>query len=343
MLRSRSLTNPDSATLLAPERGAPRSGVQSSLASGDAAPPIKVIYIAGYGRSGSTLLDIALGQSSAVLGAGEITALSRHVWDRGEYCACGRSVTHCQVWRNIVQTWRTDGVANFPAVYRRAQLWRELLLSPTRLIDRLRGPERVNHLHDTAKLFRRIAAVGGRPVIVDSSKLPGRGLMLADVAGIELYVVHLVRDPRGVAWSLRKAYKPDARRGVQRELRPKSVLYTSFRWSTVNLMTEMLCRKVGRGRSLRVKYEDFVADPDATVRAILSMVHGSAVHEPVIDPAGVITPHHQMAGSRHRMQKTIAFRKDCGWHDQMPPSMQRQVSMLCGSLMRRYGYGEIPA
>ena len=51
--------------------------------------PVRVVYIAGYGRSGTTILDIALGQHSVVMGAGEITALTRHVWQENEYCACG--------------------------------------------------------------------------------------------------------------------------------------------------------------------------------------------------------------------------------------------------------------
>ena len=34
--------------------------------------PIRVSIFAGYGRSGTTVLDIALGQHPAVIGAGEI-------------------------------------------------------------------------------------------------------------------------------------------------------------------------------------------------------------------------------------------------------------------------------
>ena len=38
--------------------------------------PIRVLYFAGYGRSGTTVLDIALGQHPAVIGSGEISELT---------------------------------------------------------------------------------------------------------------------------------------------------------------------------------------------------------------------------------------------------------------------------
>ena len=67
--------------------------------------PVRIVYIAGYGRSGTTLLDIALGQHSAVLGAGEITALTRHVWQANEFCACGTPICDCKFWKPVLQQW----------------------------------------------------------------------------------------------------------------------------------------------------------------------------------------------------------------------------------------------
>src|SRR3712207_8630396 len=65
----------------------------------------------------------------------------------------------------------------------------------------IRRPPR-STLFPYTTLFR--SAVSGKPVIVDSSKSPARALALGMVPGIDLYVVHLVRDGRGVATSLRK-------------------------------------------------------------------------------------------------------------------------------------------
>src|SRR3546814_13178933 len=102
--------------------------------------------VAGYGRSGTTLLDIALGEQPAIMGAGEVTTLARHVWDRGEYCACGARVRDCPQWNAIVTRWTQGEPDGFLARYRRAQERTEALLAPARLpIRSASGRERVWH------------------------------------------------------------------------------------------------------------------------------------------------------------------------------------------------------
>ena len=60
------------------------------------------------------------------------------------------------------------------------------------------------------KLYRAVQETTGSRVIVDSSKLPSYGYVLGMTPGVDLYVVHLVRDPRAIAYSwLRKKPQPD--------------------------------------------------------------------------------------------------------------------------------------
>lgn len=292
---------------------------------------VTLIYIAGYGRSGTTLLDIALGEHPAVMGAGEVTALVRHVWDNGEYCACGRPVRDCPSWRAIVGRWLADEPAGFLADYRRAQRRTEGLVGLGRLFPS--GGES-DHARRTVKLLRGMAAVSGRPILVDSSKLPGRAFALAAMPGIDLHVVHVVRDGRGVAWSLAKGYRRSLRDGLQRELRPKPLLHTALRWSLVNLAAERLCRHVGPARSLRIRYEDFVEDPRGTVGRILAMVG----QPPLAGEGMAFRPQHQVAGSRHRMQRAITVHRDDKWKREMSAVRQWLFTLLCAPMLRRYGY-----
>lgn len=303
----------------------------ASSAAGQGA--IKLIYVAGYGRSGTTLLDIALGEHPAIMGAGEVTTLTRHVWDSGEYCACGARVRDCPSWTAIVARWTQGEPEGFLARYRRTQERTEGLVAPGRL---LRLPGWRDHGRRTLKLLRGMAMVSGRPILVDSSKLPGRAFALAAMPGIDLHVVHVVRDGRGVAWSLMKGHSRSVEKGVQRELRPKPLLYTALRWSMVNLAAELLCRRVGPGRSIRVRYEDFVDDPRGTIGRIVGLV-GEAPHIPATCLAP-FEPQHQVAGSRHRMQKALTIRGDDKWKREMPGWQQRLFTLLCAPLLRRYGY-----
>ncbi len=65
--------------------------------------PVKVLYITGAGRSGSTILDIVLGNHPDIESTGELSNLVRNGWIGGEslkgierkrvrvpICTCGR-------------------------------------------------------------------------------------------------------------------------------------------------------------------------------------------------------------------------------------------------------------
>jgi hypothetical protein len=294
-----------------------------------------VIYIAGYGRSGTTLLDIALGEHPAIMGGGEIATLARHVWPNDEYCACGARVQSCPMWRGIVETWSEGDEPTLIDDFRRAQERTETILGFGRLLERWRSGR---HASRTSRLFEAIAARSGCTVIVDSSKLPGRAFALAAMPGIELTIVHVVRDARGVAWSLKKGFKRQADVGLQRELLPKPLLYTALRWMIVNLATERLCRRAGPGRSMRIRYEDFVAEPRDTVRRILMLVQPEMAAQPPGVRFGPMSPKHQVAGSRHRMQSEIIVAHDERWKKTMPRLQQWLVTLACAPLLWRYGY-----
>lgn len=298
------------------------------------AAPVKVIYIAGYGRSGTTLLDIALGEHPSITGAGELSTLARHVWAEAEYCACGSVVRDCPFWRDVVDDWRAGEAPDMIDDYHAHQRRTETILP----LGRLRAGNRQNAR--TTRLFASIRAHSGRPIVLDSSKLPGRGAALAANPGIDLYVIHVVRDPRGVAWSLRKGIARHVEGGVQRTLRPKSLLHTALRWSIVNAAADALCRRVGNARSLRVRYEDFVAYPRETLGRILGLVGEQPLAAHDGGRAATFRPQHQMAGSRHRMQPAITIERDERWRDAMPPAQQALVSAITAPLRWRYGYGD---
>lgn len=296
--------------------------------------PLKVIYIAGYGRSGTTLLDIALGQQPGVFAVGELTALARHVWKEGEFCACRMQADKCDFWCSVCAAWLKGRQPDALAQYGRQLARSEWLLSLRRLAWPIGAGKA--YREPTASLLNEIAKVSGASVIVDSSKLPGRGAALMSIDSIEVYVVHMVRDGRGVGWSMMKPYRRSVEAGIQKELKPKPLWYTAARWVAVNLGAEILRLRLPRTRSIRVRYEDFVADPESVVKSIMSMVDQGYV-TPEQGP-DVMRPQHQIAGSRHRMQEEIRIRKDTGWTTQMPRSMRHLFSVLTAPLLSRYGY-----
>ena len=64
--------------------------------------PVRVLYVAGTGRSGSTLVSTILGHLPGVFSAGEL----RFLWLRGvtqdQMCGCGARFSACPVWVDVM-------------------------------------------------------------------------------------------------------------------------------------------------------------------------------------------------------------------------------------------------
>jgi hypothetical protein len=60
---------------------------------------VTLVAVASAGHSGSTLLDVLLGNHSQVCSAGEMNRLTLHAPDR--VCACGATVTVCDYWNRV--------------------------------------------------------------------------------------------------------------------------------------------------------------------------------------------------------------------------------------------------
>ena len=82
-----------------------RSNAAATDASADATgkpgqAPI-VVYIAGSGRSGSTLLERALGEIPGFVNVGELIDLYRRTAADGERCGCGEPFAQCPFWSRV--------------------------------------------------------------------------------------------------------------------------------------------------------------------------------------------------------------------------------------------------
>ena len=240
--------------------------------------PVHVLYIAGKGRSGSTLLCRTLGAIDGFVGTGEFMLfLGRGVLS-GDECSCGTLVGGCDLWGGV----RRELMRRCPDIdleriertrYRvtsGAEALRYLFLPNAdttlgRDLEDLRG-------YLTA-LYRSVRAVTGARVIVDASKSPIFLCLLAETPGIRLTVVQLVRDSRGVAHSLLKKRPQAGVAGRVEFMYRNRALVASFLWSAANVMTERVARRMLDFHF--VKYEDFVADPESGARSLLAAVSSS--------------------------------------------------------------------
>jgi hypothetical protein len=306
----------------------------------DEAQKIKVLYIAGCDRSGSTLLDCTLGQVKGFFAGGEVW----HFFGRGmvnnELCGCGQHFRECELWADVAKRYEAAGHEQGPADMERL-LRCTVKTRYLPMILSSYGPSHLGHRLDILRahlsdLYSVICEVTSCEVVVDSSKNPVYAHVLGGVDGVELYVVHLVRESRGVAysWSKRKR-RPEVPWKVQymdRHGPAKSSLF----WLAAQLGAETLKLKYPY---IRVRYEDFIRDPRDIMASLLQFLgQGDADMEYIKEDALTLGVQHTISGNPMRMEQEVTLRMDCDWLTRMKKSDKMLVTALTLPLLVKYGY-----
>jgi hypothetical protein len=301
---------------------------------------VKVLAIIGRGRSGSTILDNILGEIDGFFSAGEVHNLWKRGLVRGHSCGCGRSLATCQVWMDILDQvrWRFGGP--LPPSERVVE-WQDTLVRPSlaaKLVNETRESV-VAPLADYVTLldclYTSIAEVTGARVIVDSSKRPAHAALLHLPVHISPYLLQLVRDPRAVSYS-RTRVKADV---DEREMKRDGPVRSALRWRERNREAELVRRRYSADSSLLMRYEDFVADPRASITDILNLVGETAENPVSQDKEVLLRENHTAAGNPSRFKRgVIRLRMDDQWVTGQKLGDRLVVTGLSLPLLRRYGY-----
>ena len=305
--------------------------------------PMKVLFLAGKGRSGGTLLAGLMGQIPGFFSVGELNRL----WDWGLgsnfRCGCGSPVRECDTWRAVLA--RADEIAgrdtdsplagagidrDQAAVVRWPNVPRLLRTRPER---RSAWPDLERYTDAASAVYRAIGEVTGARVVVDSSRLPFEPVALGLVPDVEVRIAHLVRDPRAVVYSWKRTKKHTDRESG--EMDRFGATYSTASWTARNLVVEA----IGRRTEMRlVHYDDLARDPAAVLRDLAAFVD-----EPAGDLAFIsgdsadIRPTHSVGGNPIRMHTgSTAIRPDEEWREQIAPTDRFIGTALALPLRHRY-------
>jgi Sulfotransferase domain len=318
-----------------------KSGVQPANS------PPRVIYLAGLGRSGTTLLERLLGELPGVAAAGEVV----HIWQRGvvagERCGCGDAFARCAFWRQVGSRafggWDRIELARIERLRSRVDRTRYVpLLAGPVLAPALRRAldEYIGHYQ---RVYTAVAEVSGGSLVVDSSKHASLAFCLRWSPGIDVRVVHVVRDSRAVAYSwTRQVRRPDA--AAESYMTTWSPATTAGQWNAQNGALQLLAR-VGMP-TLRVRYEDLVASPQETLTRVAAFAGVPAAGRRLAFLGGDggrrwadFRAAHTVSGNPMRFATgRVPIRKDERWRTAMPARQLRTVTALTLPLLARYGY-----
>src|SRR6056297_3206806 len=192
--------------------------------------PQKVIFIGGCSRSGSTLLGRLLNQVDGFFHVGELHQIWKKCFGQNWSCECGELFRSCDLWMDIIdETFGyVHGVDAQALRTLKRQAYRHHLLPAWRKRTKGKSRAAADEYGDIlARMLHAAARKTHSRVIVDSSKNAAHGLCLLHAPGLEVYVVHLVRDSRAVAHSLARVREhpgPDGKPVLQTQASPKEAV-----------------------------------------------------------------------------------------------------------------------
>jgi hypothetical protein len=244
-------------------RSADRGEMATSI-SPETAPPTNepqaptVIYVMGAGRSGSTILGVALGNCAGLFYAGELEA-----WLRRSGVPNFGGEARARFWNAVRQQVGGEELFGDDA-------WRclEYSAAPFRLRTWLtRRGIRPRYQKICAELYRAITSVAEVNRVVDTSHYPLRARELQRLRDVDLHLIYLVRDPLSVVASF-------ARKDVTNA--SKSVAATNAYLGLTHLLAVLVFLRHPSDKRLLLRYEDLVAQPEEVIARILDSVGVSA-------------------------------------------------------------------
>jgi len=299
---------------------------------------IKLLYIVGPTRSGSTILSNILGEIDGFFNVGELV----DIWDRGlslnGVCSCGTHLGDCDVWNDILSEAYGKCERSFIqkmitfrdyALHSRNVIYPSLLPSKESKIKDKLGEYAAN----LDQLYRAASSVTNSTVIIDASKYAGYLYTLSLIPILDLNVVHLVRDPRGVAFSwMRK------KEGLQ-NIGP---IDSSIHWNLRNFATEIVLKK-WKLKNLRLYYEDFIRTPQKNVKGILRFLKEESAHLPFLsDKTVLLGTNHGVYGNPDRFKTgAVDLILDKKWAT-MTEKHKFLITSITWPLLIRYRYPLLP-
>jgi hypothetical protein len=250
---------------------------------------MKILFIAGPTRSGSTFVSKVLNEFDGVASVGEVISLDVAFQscrlqalggartkrftpdDAGEtaarrfsgLCGCGLPLTECSIWSGVERAVFGDPPDYSP------WSWTASRPSPTQIV-RTGAKNWPVHQHDALAnvaqtIYAELARRTGARVLVDESKTPLYGHFLCAQPWADVVPVRLVRDPRATAasWSRPKRYP-----GILGESFPTHPAPVSaINW----LKRVVLADHIFNDDGPVVRFEDFLDDPMAIARDLLTL------------------------------------------------------------------------
>jgi len=207
---------------------------------------VKLLYIAGYGRSGSSVLALLLSQDPDIVSLGEVGAFYRAVQENAT-CTCGALIEDCTFWGPLAKSVRVNSDSPNKSESREVAL--------RRVVD-------------------YAWECSGASILIDSSKTAwfnGRRPLQLIACGYDVRVLHLVRDLRGVMRSMKAGRNSAIESGLVEPAAIVRTLWSVIGWTVANAAATFYGLLAKRKYRL-LTYKTVIQKPEAALKVIGGLI-----------------------------------------------------------------------
>jgi len=255
----------------------------------------------GTGRSGTTALATFLGNNKEIQNIGEMHQFFEHI-DENKECSCGKQINECDFWDNKISNNLIQSSTKNRILSEKFESHSSIVKHILQLFSKKEIEE---YLEIHQQLLSAIQLDSEKTTLLDSSKYIGRALALDKLENIDLKVIYVVRDVRGVINSFSK--------NVQTSKKPLS---TIFYYLIINSVAEFVAKILLRKKVVKIRYEDLIYSPLKVFSKLelFLKLDLTGVKNKIIDKQPFLLGH-IVGGNRLKKNKEIYFRKDVSWED----------------------------
>jgi hypothetical protein len=229
-----------------------------------------LVYVAGYGRSGSTLLSITLDNLPRITSVGELAALPKYLDTDGLHCSCNRRYTKCPFWSQVI-----DLLPGTTKYLQELQAVRSILEPLGSLPFLFKSPTLIGkYIRYNKELLESIFTVASNNILVDSSKTSyksvWRPFLLGLMPGVKVHVIHLIRNPKNVLSSCKKGRNKSILLDSAKRPTPLRTLLALCGWLISNAIAKYYGLSSVDLNYILVPYKKLVDDPKFELQRVLS-------------------------------------------------------------------------
>ena len=321
----------------------------------------KLVYLAAASHSGSTMTAMLLGAHPDLCSVGELKA--SNLGDENSYlCSCKTLAKDCAFWKGVTDKMATKGhhfsISNAGTDIRTGatpfmlRLLRPLVRNP--FMELVRDTllnlspvwrKQLPFLQKrNADYARSIAEQAGVGTIVDSSKIGIRLKYLLKNPELEVKVIWVVRDGRGVSLAYKNpseyadAKDPKLRGGGAGKTPEDSrgIDIAAQEWVRCNQEIEAVLATLDASKWIKVHYEDLCNQTETSLDKIFEFVE--------VDPSkkrlDFKTVEHHVVGNGMRLDDSAVIKLDDRWREELTKQEVKRFEQVAGKYSNSLGYTE---